>query len=244
MQRTASDLFKRNEPFAAPALLGRAVPRITCELACVIALVLATAARAGAQQGPTDAPGLRLRPLATLDLNHLFAGKSFSSSVGSSTLAGFGGGLWIGKSRGLFLRATATIVRKTAHRFAGQLGSSDIPLMIVIDPLDIALGWTFPPASWTLGTRVFAGGGLAVAHYSEGSPGGNAREQFAEWVPGYSAFIGAEFFPNAAVSIAPELLFRSLPNGLGGGGVSAAFDETNLGSVTLRVSAGVRFGRR
>jgi hypothetical protein len=53
-------------------------------------------------------------------------------------------------------------------------------------------------------------------------------------------FGGVEFGAWKWVTVGAEAQYRSVPDAIGEAGVSAAFDETDLGGFTFRIMFGVR----
>ena len=90
----------------------------------------------------------------------------------------------------------------------------------------------------------FIGGGGVFVHYSETTPSGNPSDNTNSWNSGFEAFGGVDVKVWRRFTVAPEVLFRSVPNALGQGGLSRAFGESNLGGIALRMTAGIRLGRR
>jgi hypothetical protein len=112
-----------------------------------------------------------------------------------------------------------------------------IPLTVEITPLEITGGWRFK----TLSSRFvpYAGAGWSSYAYSESSefadPGENSDERFTGWhIVG-----GAEFRLARWLGVGGEVVFSSVPNALGGGGVSEAFDEDNLGGTSYRLKISI-----
>ena len=84
-----------------------------------------------------------------------------------------------------------------------------------------------------------AGGGLSVYRYSESGEFSDSSENVDESFTGFHLLGGAEYRLMRWVSIGGEIVWSSVPDALGAGGVSAAFSEDNLGGTAIRVKVTV-----
>ena len=176
------------------------------------------------------------------------ASRSFEAALDTSHLTSLGGGvdvvdLW----KHLFARASVTHVSKTGSRafFDGvDVVSLGIPLTVSMTPVEIGGGWRFSGAPAPRLTP-YAGGGVLIVSYKETSEFGDASDNFSGSFTGYNVFGGAEFSITNWLVAAGEAQFRSVPNALGDNpnSLSQAFNETNLGGFTLRVTVGIRTKR-
>jgi hypothetical protein len=85
----------------------------------------------------------------------------------------------------------------------------------------------------------FAGGGFSSYKYSETSDFSDPSEDVDERFHGLHVLGGAEYRVTRWVTVGGEVLWSSVPDALGEGGVSAAFNEDNLGGTALRVKISV-----
>jgi hypothetical protein len=192
------------------------------------------------------APGIRA--YFVTDFNSMTASKSFDAAFDTSHFTAFGGGadvveLW----KHLFARFSVTHVSKTGSRafFDGsQVVSLGIPLTVSMTPVEIGGGWRFPGAPAARLTP-YAGGGVVIVSYKETSQFADPSDDFSGSFTGYNIFGGAEYSITQWLVAAGEAQFRSVPNALGDNptSLSQAFNETDLGGFTLRVTVGIRTKR-
>jgi len=184
-----------------------------------------------------------LRAYALFDSSALAAAETFDAVIGTSRLSMFGGGgealdLW----KGLFVRVAASSVEETGSRvvvFDDEVIDLDIPLTVELRPLEIAGGWRFP--SIASGRLVpYVGGGLLRLGYRETSEFGMGDDNTNTTFTGGVVFGGLEASIVSWMIAGAEVQYRTVPDAIGGGGVSEAFGERDLGGVTVRVLVGFR----
>jgi hypothetical protein len=191
---------------------------------------------------PTLATGARL--YAAVDVEKMFAKQSFAATVGTSTLLGFGAGVDVVNlyGGGLFFRAAVSVTSKSGTRSSGTI-SNGIALQVRMLPIDLAVGWRFNHVTRANLVTPFVGGGALLLHYSETTPAGDSTDNTTSTFKGFEAFGGVDLLLGS-ITVAPEVDYRSLPGAIGSGGLSQVFNETNLGGIAVRVTVGVRLGRR
>ena len=191
---------------------------------------------------PRDPIGERVFGL--FDFEHMSASRSFNAVLGSANFSAFGGGVDIVNlgGQGLFVRGAVSTMGKNGTRTDTSI-SNGIEVDVRMVPIDIGAGWRFKRL--TRGDKFvpFIGGGGVFVHYSETTPSGNPSDNTSTWNGGFEAFGGVDMKVTRHFTVAPEVMFRSLPNALGQGGLSKAFGESDLGGIAFRLTAGVRFGR-
>ena len=105
-------------------------------------------------------------------------------------------------------------------------------------PLEVAGGWRFA----THGRFVpYGGGGLLRLAYEETTDFDQPGENTSETFTGSVLFGGLDVQIVGALGFGAELQHRRLANALGAAGASAAFGETDLGGLSVRLWIG--FGR-
>jgi hypothetical protein len=171
------------------------------------------------------------------------ASESFEAVVGSSQFTALGGGgealrLW----RGLFARAAVSDTTREGDRvalFDDEAIPLGIPLEVRMTPVEIGGGWRSDVgASRSIG--VYGGGGFLRVRYRETSQFAGPSENIDESYNGYVVFGGADVTIARWLMLGAEVQYRTVPDAIGSGGVSAAFDETDLGGIALRVMVGIR----
>jgi hypothetical protein len=76
--------------------------------------------------------------------------------------------------------------------------------------------------------------------YRETSEFGIGDDNTDQTFTGTAVFGGIEAWIINWVIAGAEVQYRTVPDALGGGGVSAVFGDDNLGGLTLRVLVGIR----
>ena len=85
----------------------------------------------------------------------------------------------------------------------------------------------------------YVGGGFSSYKYSETSEGDDSSENLDERFNGFHLLGGGEYRVMRWLRIGGEIVWSSVPDALGSGGVSAAFNEDNLGGTGFRVKVTV-----
>ena len=224
-------------------------------IAAFLALtVIAMATPAAAQiKLPPQRRSIGIRAYGSFEFERKTASKSFEAVLGRPGIVGFGGGVEILRvAKDLFVRFGLTLSKASGSRVAiagDEVIEFDPPIDLDVTsmPVELAAGWRFTPRP-RKGVRVvqpsrtvpYVGGGLLLTRYREVSefdePGTGEFETFR----GYLVFGGVEFGLGGALMLSGEAQYRIVPNALGDGGVSAHFEETDLGGLALRVLVGFR----
>jgi hypothetical protein len=141
-----------------------------------------------------------------------------------------------------------------------------IPVEVSIMPIEITGGWRYrhcpqpsrtPPRTPLRGTAQrppvpprpagpcnprfipYAGGGFSSYTYDESSKFAAAGENVSQRFNGFHLVGGAEYRIMRWLAIGGEVGWSSIPDALGAGGVSDAFNEDNLGGTTFRLKLAV-----
>ena len=194
-----------------------------------------------------EPPGIHA--FGIVDLEAMTASQSFEAVLdsGKASVTNFGLGvegtsLW----KGLFARFAYTHSSNAGTRVfvdsSMTVHSLNIPLTIEITPIEIGAGWRFgaPPRKGAVGVRPYLGGALLMQRYKETSSVASADENAGTTDMGGIAFGGVEIGIKF-VRIGVEGQFRTVPNAIGVGGASLAYNETNLGGGVFRLTLGVGF---
>jgi opacity protein-like surface antigen len=217
----------------------RPIFRVTL-LAAAAALALPAAARAGD-------PPVGLHAFAAIDFNSFNASHTFNAIFGSTQLAGYGGGADVtGLWKHLFVRFAITSVSKTGTRVFvdnSQVFKLNEPAKLSLTPIELGAGWRFESAHSKL-TPYIGGGGLFMSYKVDYPQSSDLNE--SESFTGGLVFGGVDFAITKVLTVGGEAQYRTVPNALTSdlaSSVANAFNETNLGGFTGRVTFGVKFGK-
>ena len=211
-------------------------------------------ARGGDGSGsPLPSPTGRLLRVAVFGTAGLFtatANNSFEAVLDTDSGTDVGVGAQIawqaGTLRGLFIEVDASRFEETGERafvHEGEVFPLGIPLTIGLRPIEVSAGYRLNPVHRTRTGVVaspiawFAGGGIGSVGYSETDEDGEISNRFLA----YHAMGGVDVTVWQVLQIGAEARFRWVPDGLGTGGISGEFNETDLGGSTFRVRIGVGF---
>ena len=109
-----------------------------------------------------------------------------------------------------------------------------IPVTVKVTPIEVSGGWRF--GFRRLPKLVpYVAAGLTSLYYQETSDFATSRENADAFFNGYHLLGGAEYKLTRWLGVAGEASWTTVPDAIGEAGVSAAFDENNLGGTTLRL---------
>jgi hypothetical protein len=172
------------------------------------------------------------------------AADSFDAVTGSPSGPIFGGGARVGLPfGGLFVDVGAWRYRADGERVFvddGEIFPLGIPVEITITPIELSAGWRFRIRQAPKFTP-YAAGGLTILRYQETSDFSTEAEDADDTFNGFHVLGGAEYKITRWLGLAGEASWSTVPDAIGDSGVSAAFDETDLGGITFR--AKVTIGR-
>ena len=168
---------------------------------------------------------------------NLAASESFDAILGETSGTIFGGGARIGLPLGgLFVDVGAWRFNGEGERVfvsGGTVYPLDIPVEIKMTPLELSAGWRFRFRQMPK-LIPYVAGGFTSMHYQETSTFAASDEDVDETFNGYHLSGGAEYKITRWLGAAGEVAWTTVPDSIGEGGVSAAFDEHDLGGTTLR----------
>lgn len=169
------------------------------------------------------------------------ASESFDAIFGSSTGTILGGGAEVGLPwGGVYVGVGAWRYKNDGERVfvsGNEVFPLGIPLTVEITPIEISGGWRFKNLSSRL--VPYAGGGWSSYAYQETSEFADSSENIEERFNGWHILGGAEFRVTRWLGVGGEIVFASVPDALGGGGASEAFDEDNLGGTSYRLKISI-----
>jgi opacity protein-like surface antigen len=230
------------------------IRRLSLFTRCALALpllVLAAPAIADAQAPPSPTGRtLRFAVFGTAGLFTATAKDTFDAILDTRSGTDVGVGAQVawqsGTLRGLFVEFDASRFEDTGERvfvYEGDVFPLGIPLTIGLTPIEVSAGYRFTQTRRTRSGVVaspialFGGGGVGSVGYAETDDDGEISERFTA----YHVMGGADVTVWKALQVGAEVRYRWVPDGLGAGGVSDAFNETDLGGSTFRVRIGVGF---
>ena len=185
---------------------------------------------------PSGRGGSRLIGLlgiAQFGYSQFAAQRTFEAVLGQAGGQVLGGGGELRIGRGLFLNASVERFTKTGERVFvvdQEVFRLGIPDTITLTPMTLTTGWRFETDHAT----PYVGAGLGRILYKETSGFAEASENIDTRFTSYHMLGGVEF-RNGWVATAFEAQYSRVPNAIGIGGASAAFQESNLGGLVGRV---------
>ena len=169
------------------------------------------------------------------------ASDSFDAITGSSLGVMYGGGGGVGFSNGFFVQGGVERYEDTGQRVFianNQIFELGIPNTIEVMPIQATAGYRQVSGSSVVG---YIGGGAGVYLYKEtgdfGSPADNIDEKYAS----YHILGGVEVPLLSWLWLGGEGQYTWVPSSIGEEGISAEFDETDLGGFALRVKLSVGY---
>jgi hypothetical protein len=169
------------------------------------------------------------------------ASDSFETILGGSFNSVFGLGGQVVLPMGLYAQVSYDRLRDTGSRAlvsGSQIFTLEIPNQITVTPILATVGYQ---GLKTSGVVPYFGGGVGWYTLDEESPSIPGSETLSSQHMGYHVVGGAEFPLARWISLAGELQWATVPGAIGDSGVSAYFEESDLGGTTFRFK--VLFGR-
>ena len=173
----------------------------------------------------------------------LAASRSFNAIFGTDRGPVFGGGGEVILFSNWFVRGGAWRFHdrgERAVRFENRTFRLGIPLSVTIVPIEVSGGYRFPLDRRRL-LMAYAGAGLGTHSYKETSDFAQGDEHISERFTGYQVLGGVEYRLHRFIGVAGEVQYTTVPDAIGAGGLSAEFNESDLGGLIVR--ARVLFGR-
>lgn len=214
--------------------------RLTIQrLFVIVALLVATGTATAQTTVRRSAPSrsLELGGYAMVGQFTFASRESFDAILGTSSGTILGGGATVGLPWGnLFVDIGAWRYAADGERVLvldGQVYPLGIPVDVSVVPLEISAGWKF---RFRRLPRLipYAAGGYTSMGYKETSSFSGGGEDVDERFGGYHLRGGAEFKITRRLGVAGELAWTTVPDAIGEGGVSKAFNDDNLGGTSLR----------
>ena len=211
-------------------------------LAAMIVCGVASPAFAQAKQKPAPprAPSreISIHGYAMVGRITFTADDSFDAVLGGSSGTIIGGRARIGLPYGgLFVDAGAWRFSGDGERVfvsGGEVVRLNIPMEVTITPVEISAGWQFRIRQAPRLTPYVAGG-ITSYGYRETSEFAATTEDVDDRFTGYHVMGGATVRVTRWLGIGGEFAWTTVPEAIGSGGVSAEFNEDNLGGTSLRL---------
>jgi hypothetical protein len=203
---------------------------------------------------PTPGAGVSIRPrlFGLVGFQSFAASNSFSAVLDASSgpVLGGGGGVLLG--RNLFVDVSISHFSADGTRVFVTDGDEIIDLgvatQVTVMPIDVSIGWRLAgaPALTPAGKPrfravPFVGGGFGFQQYKETSEFSAGEDDADESNGSYHVLGGIELPFGRTVGASADVLYRWVPDAIGTGGVSAHYDETDLGGVQVRMRVVVTF---
>ena len=202
------------------------------------------------EEEPTPSPrrGLRVRPrvFGLAGFQAFAATESFKAVLDTSSGPVFGGGAGLLLGRNLFLDVSVSRFAASGSRVfitsGGEVLDLGIDTDVTVTPIDVSIGWRFagrpkldPRGRPRFRAVPFVGGGFGVQQYEEVSEFAEPGDDLSESKGSYHVLGGVELPFTQRLGVSADALYRFVPDAIGAGGVSAYYDETDLGGVQVRV---------
>jgi len=205
------------------------ITRLSLTAAFLVTLVSA----AGAQ-------GIDIKGYGLVGGMSFAASESFDAVLDTSSGVIFGGGAEVGLPwGGLYVGVGAWRFSEQGERVfvsGSEVFRLGIPVTIEVTPIEVTGGWRFKNFSTRFVPYVGAGwSSYAYKETSDFADGDDVDERFS----GFHILGGAEFKLTHWLGVGGELAWTTVPDALGTGGASRAFDETDLGGVSYRLKISV-----
>lgn len=194
-------------------------------------VVLATALLGGA------APAARAQGLiadAHLGMTSFSASNSMKAVFDSSSAPTFGGRVGWVFGRGIYAALSVRSLSEDGERVFVADTSSPVfklghPLSMSLLPVDLTVGYRFRTRRWF---TPYVGLGGGKVSYEEKSTVGGVTEQESRSKASWHVLGGVEV-GRGRLRVAAEALYSGVPDGIGVGGVSKVYGESDLGGFTL-----------
>jgi hypothetical protein len=177
--------------------------------------------------------GVGLFGFAQFGYARFAAQNTFQAIFGNAGGAFFGGGGEVRLGPNVFVNVAVERFKKTGQRVVvvgSQVFGLGIPDTVTLTPIVGTAGWRFAHEHVT----PYFGGGIGKVLYKEESGFADDGENIDTRFTRYHVLGGIEV-RNNWVATAFEVEYARVPDAIGVGGASAAFDESNLGGIVGRI---------
>lgn len=203
---------------------------------------------------PAPRRGLQVRPrlFGLAGFQSFTASESFKAVLDTSSGPVFGGGGGLLFGRNLFVDVSVSRFAASGSRVfitsGGEVIDLGIDTDVTVTPIDVSIGWRFAGTP-RLDARgrprfravPFVGGGFGMQQYEEVSEFAEPGDDVSESKGSYHVLGGIELPFGRRLGVAADALYRFVPDAIGAGGVSAYYDENDLGGVQVRLRVMITF---
>jgi len=187
---------------------------------------------------PASAQGFGFRGFGDVGGTRFTASQSFDAVLGTHSGLEFGGGVEGVFPSGIFVNLRASRFQKDGTRvfvLNDEVFDLGIPTTVRVTPVQVTGGYRFKVGRRTI--VPYLGAGAGWFRYSETSEFADAGEDASDTFTGYHFLGGAEWRMSRTIGVSGEAEWSVVPDALGQNpsGVSAVFNENDLGGVTFRV---------
>lgn len=194
-----------------------------------VALVLALTS-------PVAAQGIDIKGYGLFGNMAFTASESFEAVLGDSNGRILGGGAEVGLPwGGLYLGVGGWQFKEEGERVfvsGGTVFPLGIPTTIEVTPIEVTAGWRFKNLSRRF--VPYVGAGWSSYRYRETSDFAEPAENVEERFNGFHLLAGGELRLGRWIGVGGEVAWSRVADALGDSGVSAEFDETDLGGTSIR----------
>ncbi|MGH9385128.1 MAG: hypothetical protein ACRD2N_12665 [Vicinamibacterales bacterium] len=196
-----------------------------------------------ARPGQVVRPGaerLVIRGFGEVGFLRLAATKSFNAIFGKDTTWLPGAGVHASWPNGSFAAAEVEWFRLTGQR-AFVLDSQVFPLgiedVVTVIPVQATFGYQIGRSQVA---RPYFGAGFGLFFFRERAKFAQTGDDVSQRFPSYHAVVGVDLVRRRRISTAIEAQYSTVRKAIGKSGVSAGFNETDLGGTTVRMKVLVR----
>ncbi len=206
---------------------------MTGRLALVAAMLIAPTTAAAQPRESVSLQGFGMA-----GVSFFTASQSFDAILDTHSGPIFGGGLRLIIPAGPYLEVGAWRFSKDGERaFVGanhEVFPLGIPTSVRMTPLEVTGGWRF---GGLLGRRVtpYLGGGFTSMRYEETAEFAADDEDISDRFNGFHLTGGAELRLGRWVALTGDVMWTSVGDAIGTGGVAEVFEEDDLGGTSVRI---------
>jgi hypothetical protein len=190
-------------------------------------------------------PAITARVSGLAGFQSFTATDSFKAVLDTSSGPVFGGGAGLLFGRNVFVDVMVTRFSADGTRVlvtdGGEIFDLGIDTGVTVTPIDVSVGWRFagtprlgPTGRPRFRAVPFAGGGFGVQQYEETSEFAESGDDVSDTHGSYHVLGGVELPFTRHLGVTADVLYRWVPDAIGQAGVSAVYDETDLGGTQVR----------